>query len=226
MAQQDRIIEETANKRNELESYVYDMRNHLCDRLRDYISEADKTAFEAKLQETEDWLYTDEGFDSTKKVYVAKLKELTDLGEPIEFRLKQSTERPAAKSELLALVEDYKRLANTSDEAYAHWTDEDREVLRKNAADAESWIYDELSKQEALDQTKPPVLTASSIRQKAATLRDTCRAVLLKPKPKPEPTPAPEPAKTETDPNAQQHHDVPQDTEKESNDAETKMDLD
>lgn len=39
-------------------------------------------------------LYSDEGFDSTKSVYTAKLKELTDLGEPVENRLYEEKNRP------------------------------------------------------------------------------------------------------------------------------------
>lgn len=38
-------------------------------------------------------LYSDEGFDSSKSVYTAKLKELTDLGEPIEKRMYEATNR-------------------------------------------------------------------------------------------------------------------------------------
>ena len=38
-------------------------------------------------------LYTDEGFDSTKSVYTAKLKELTDLGNPVEARLYETNNR-------------------------------------------------------------------------------------------------------------------------------------
>lgn len=38
-------------------------------------------------------LYSDEGFDSTKSVYTAKLKELTDLGEPVENRMWETNHR-------------------------------------------------------------------------------------------------------------------------------------
>lgn len=38
-------------------------------------------------------LYSDEGFDSTKSVYTAKLKELTDLGNPVESRFYEANNR-------------------------------------------------------------------------------------------------------------------------------------
>lgn len=49
--------------------------SQLSDKLHEYITESEREAFLAKLQEVEDWLYED-GEDETKGVYVAKLEEL------------------------------------------------------------------------------------------------------------------------------------------------------
>ena len=46
-------------------------------------------------------LYSDEGFDSSKSVYTAKLKELTDLGNPVESRLYETNHRQVSLSCLL-----------------------------------------------------------------------------------------------------------------------------
>ncbi|CAN0878270.1 Heat shock 70 kDa protein 14 [Linum grandiflorum] len=75
MALQDRVMEETKDKKNAVEAYVYDMRNKLGDKLQDFVAEPDKEEFLSKLQLVEDWLYED-GEDETKGVYVAKLEEL------------------------------------------------------------------------------------------------------------------------------------------------------
>ena len=48
-----------------------------------------------QLSTTEDWLY-DEGEDQAKKVYVARLDELKKVGNPVEERQTESTNRPAA----------------------------------------------------------------------------------------------------------------------------------
>jgi len=221
MGQQDRIIEETANKRNELESYIYDMRNQLCDQLKDFISSEDKQAFESQLQDSEDWLYSDEGFESSKSIYISKLKALADLGKPIKFRLSESTNRPAAQAELLALTEEYKRLANNTDEKYEHWNDEDRENIRKAASIAESWLYDELPKQSELSSAQDPILTSDMIRAKMKTMRDTCLPIINKPKPKVEEPPKSDPVKTESDPTSEGNVDM----EAENKDANA-MDLD
>lgn len=106
MALQDRVMEETKDKKNAVESYVYDMRNKvvcfyyvhgmfcgfsflfsfvyrlkifLClqlnDKYQEFVTEPEREAFIARLQEVEDWLYED-GEDETKGVYIAKLEEL------------------------------------------------------------------------------------------------------------------------------------------------------
>lgn len=194
MAQQDRIIEETFNKRNELESFVYEMRNQLSDKLADYITSEDKAKLEDDLTEAEDWLYSDEGFDSTKSVYQTKLDGLRKLTKPVEFRLTESTERGNATAELTSVLEDYKRMANSGDAAYEHWTQEEKEKLRKACIDAETWLFEELAKQGNLPATAEPVLTSTAIRSKIVAVRAVALPIVTKPKPMPKvevPTPEP-----------------------------------
>ncbi|CAN1836434.1 Heat shock 70 kDa protein 14 [Linum perenne] len=75
MALQDRVMEETKDKKNAVEAYVYEMRNKLCDKFQEFVTEPEKEEFLSKLQVVEDWLYED-GEDETKGVYIAKLEEL------------------------------------------------------------------------------------------------------------------------------------------------------
>jgi heat shock protein 4 len=85
MAASDRLAVETADRKNAVEAYVYDMRNKINETLSAFATEADKEAFEKLLNATEDWLYG-EGEDATKSVYVKKLEELQALGNPIVKR--------------------------------------------------------------------------------------------------------------------------------------------
>ncbi|CCI46709.1 unnamed protein product [Albugo candida] len=185
MAHQDRIIEETCNKRNELESFVYEMRNQISDRLRDFITEEEKAKLESSLAEAEEWLYTDEGFDSVKSVYQTKLDGLRKLSAPIEFRANESTERANATAEIQNILEDYKRMSNSTDEQYAHWSTDEREKLRGTCKEAESWLFDSLAKQNELNQTQTPVLTSAAIRSKTVAVRAAALPIVTKPKPEP-----------------------------------------
>jgi heat shock protein 4 len=47
------------------------------------------------LSATEEWLYTEEGEDATKSVYVGKLEELEKFGKPITHRFREADERPS-----------------------------------------------------------------------------------------------------------------------------------
>merc|ERR1712146_648769 len=75
MAQQDRIIQETADARNALESYIYEMRDKISDYgvYKEFASEAEKEKINKDLEEAENWVY-DEGFDCAKSIYEQRLK--------------------------------------------------------------------------------------------------------------------------------------------------------
>jgi heat shock protein 4 len=219
MAQQDRIIEETFNKRNELESYVYEMRNQIYDKYNDFITSDEKNKLENQLNEVEEWLYTDEGFDSTKSVYQVKLDELRKITNPVEFRQAESTERGVATSELQSVLEEYKRMVNSADDAYSHWTPEEREKLKKTCTDAEAWLFDELAKQNELKPTQAPVLTSAAIRAKVVAVRAVALPIVTKPKPLPKvEVPKEEPKSPEKKDDAKES--------KEDKDSGDKMDLD
>ncbi|KAE9024038.1 Heat shock protein 14 [Phytophthora rubi] len=202
MAQQDRVIEETFNKRNELESFVYEMRNQITDKLAGFITSEEKSNLEAKLMETEDWLYTDEGFDSTKSVYQQKLDDLRKLSAPVEFRLTESTERAVAQAELTAVLEEYKRMVNSGDDAYSHWTEEEKTKLRQTCVDAETWLFDGLTKQADVGPTDAPAITSAAIRSKIVAVRAVALPITTKPKPLPkvEAPAAPEATESESAP--------------------------
>ncbi|KAL5712542.1 hypothetical protein ACHQM5_014704 [Ranunculus cassubicifolius] len=75
MALQDSVMEETKDKKNAVEAYVYETRNKLNDKYFEFVTQTEREELITKLQEVEDWLYED-GEDETKGVYIAKLEEL------------------------------------------------------------------------------------------------------------------------------------------------------
>ena len=86
MAQQDRLIKETDDARNDLETFVYSMRDAIGMSLKEYVSEDESAAFGALLAAEEEWLYTDEGYDSVKKVFVERLSKLQGEGNKFKNR--------------------------------------------------------------------------------------------------------------------------------------------
>ncbi|OAA54804.1 heat shock protein hsp88 [Niveomyces insectorum RCEF 264] len=85
MAEHDKLVADTEEKKNELETYIYELRNKLDDQYAPFASDEEKEKLRAKLDASEDWLY-DEGADVTIAVYKAKREEISFLAGPIVQR--------------------------------------------------------------------------------------------------------------------------------------------
>ncbi|KAI9784677.1 MAG: adenyl-nucleotide exchange factor sse1 [Candelina submexicana] len=85
MFMEDKLVADTEDKKNELESYIYELRSKIDDQYSEFASEDEKTKLKEKLEQSEDWLY-DEGEDATKAVYVAKMDEIRFVAGPIVQR--------------------------------------------------------------------------------------------------------------------------------------------
>lgn len=190
MANEDRLITETADKRNELESYIYTMRDKLIGEYKKFASDEEVTTLNSGLQETEDWLYGD-GFDSVKSEYKKKLDDLKVTGDKIEFRSIESEKRADAIEGLKKQIEMCKTFASNRDEMYSHITDDERGRVTAEVKSAEDWIYEMLGKQADLPDCADPVLTCASIQSKRNSLFTVTNPIMTKRKPKPEPKPVP-----------------------------------
>lgn len=188
MSNADRIVGQTADARNELESYIYDMRDKIVSesQLASFCTEGERTTFSAMLEQYENWLY-EEGFDATKSVYNKKLDELKKLGNPISNREYEARTRPNAMSQLQKSIEKYTTWLNTSsgDAMYAHITVEEFASCSEMVDKASAWMYDMLDKQGGLAANVDPVITAEQIYGKSKELNDHVSPIMNKPIPKP-----------------------------------------
>nr|XP_045087500.1 heat shock 70 kDa protein 15-like [Aegilops tauschii subsp. strangulata] len=75
LAYQDKLVMRTKERKNALESYVYDTRNKLSERYQIFATDSEREEISVNLQQTEEWLY-EEGDDETEAVYTSKLEEL------------------------------------------------------------------------------------------------------------------------------------------------------
>lgn len=188
MANQDRIVRETADMRNELESYIYDMRDKIVSesQLAPFGTQAEKDAFDKLQTATENWLYED-GFDATKSVYAAKLAELKKVGGPIEARAAEAEGRATAIAAIQKNIEKYKTwLADAQgNDKFAHISDEEFDKCHKACDSTSSWVYDMLDKQGSMAQNVDPAFTIAQVNAKSQELTNTCGPIMNKPAPKP-----------------------------------------
>ncbi|KAL7140085.1 hypothetical protein ABFS83_09G097400 [Erythranthe nasuta] len=199
MALQDRVMEETKDKKNAVEAYVYEMRNKLNDKYHEFVTESDKEQLISRLQEVEDWLYED-GEDETKGVYVAKLDELKKQGDPIEFRFKEHTERGSVVDQLAYCISSYRDAVVSNDPKFDHIDVAEKQKVLNECVEAEAWLREKKQHQDTLPKYATPVLLSADVRKKAEALDRVCRPVMMKPKPAVKPaTPeaAPSPASSQ-----------------------------
>ncbi|KAL5226720.1 hypothetical protein ABZP36_014985 [Zizania latifolia] len=196
MALQDRVMEETKDKKNAVEAYVYDMRNKLYDKYNDFVTAEEKELFIAMLQEVEDWLYED-GEDETKGVYVAKLEELKKVGDPVEGRYKEWMDRGPAVDQLGYCINSFREAALSNDPKFNHIDVEEKQKVINECSEAEAWLREKRQQQDALPKHANPVLLSSDIKKKAETVDRFCKPIMMKPKPAPTPqTPSTPPTET------------------------------
>jgi len=103
MIAEDKLVAETEDKKNELESEIYAMRGKIDEPYEsngysDFASEEEKEKVREKCTQLEDWLY-DDGDDASKAQYVAKLEELRASAGPIiqRFNDKRQEEEEARR---------------------------------------------------------------------------------------------------------------------------------
>ncbi|KAA0059287.1 hypothetical protein IC582_002560 [Cucumis melo] len=196
MALQDRVMEETKEKKNAVEAYVYEMRNKLHDKYQDFVTESQREELSGKLQEVEDWLYED-GEDETKGVYIAKLEELKKQGDPIEERYKEHMERGSVIDQLVYCINSYREAAMSADAKFDHIDISEKQKVLNECVEAEAWLREKKQHQDSLPKHATPALYSADVRKKAEALDRFCRPIMTKPKPAAPETPPPAPQGSE-----------------------------
>ncbi|KMZ56466.1 Heat shock 70 kDa protein 14 [Zostera marina] len=184
MAFQDRVMEETKDKKNAVEAYVYDMRNKLINKYHDFVTENERESFTKKLQEVEDWLYED-GEDESKGVYIAKLEELKKQGDPIDERYKESFEREPVANQLLNCIRGYREAALSNDGRFDHINIADKEKVVNECIQTETWLNEKKQQQSILPKSGQPVLLTADMKMKIEFIDRFCKPIMTKPKPAP-----------------------------------------
>ncbi len=180
----DRLAIETAEKKNAVESYVYDMRNKLTDSLSEFATESEKSTLLNLFGQTEDWLYG-EGADATKSVYIKKLEELKAIGDPIVKRKYEHENRYEALSAIKNAVEQFRMTATSADPKYEHITKEERDKVLQECTNVEKWVTENVMKQEKTPKYVNPVISVADITKKHQELTKLGNTILNRPKPAP-----------------------------------------
>ncbi|KAL6053180.1 hypothetical protein STEG23_025356 [Scotinomys teguina] len=189
MIMQDKLEKERNDAKNAVEEYVYEMRDKLSGEYEKFVSEDDRNSFTLKLEDTENWLYED-GEDQPKQVYVDKLAELKNLGQPIKTRFQESEERPKLFEELGKQIQQYMKVISSfknKEDQYEHLDAADMTKVEKSTNEAMEWMNNKLNLQNKQSPTLDPVVKTKEIEAKIKELTSICNPIISKPKPKVEP---------------------------------------
>ncbi|KAH0766687.1 hypothetical protein KY285_002558 [Solanum tuberosum] len=92
-AEEDRKVKEKVDAQNKLETYIYNMKNTINDKLAEKIDSDDKKKIENALKEATEWL--DDNQNAEKEDYDEKMKDLEDVCNPV---IKKVYEKSGASS--------------------------------------------------------------------------------------------------------------------------------
>ncbi|XP_068638736.1 heat shock 70 kDa protein 16-like [Aristolochia californica] len=170
LAYQDRMMEQTKDKRNALEAFIYETRNKLFDIYGSFCTDVEKEEISKSLLETEEWLY-DDGDDESEMVYTSKLEQLKKIVDPVENRFKDEEARHHVTKLLLNRIVDYR----TSVKSMANC---DRDAVINECKKAEQWLREKMHLQDALPKNCDPVVWSSEIKKRMEVLDATCRLLM------------------------------------------------
>ncbi|KAG0478151.1 hypothetical protein HPP92_012870 [Vanilla planifolia] len=173
LAYQDKLMEQTKDRKNALEAYVYEVRNKLFERYKSFASVEEREGISHSLQQTEEWLYED-GDDETEKVYTSKLDELKKLVDPIENRCKDEETRAEATRELLNCMVEHRMAAKSLG---AH----EQVAVLNECNRAEQWLREKSLLQDGLPKNVDPVLWSHDINKRRDALDMACRNITRMP---------------------------------------------
>lgn len=129
-------------------------------------------------------MYSEEGEDATKSVYVGKLDELKVLGDPISSRYKESEERSKTVAQLREAINLYMSQATSEDDKYSHIDTKDKQAVVEKCATVQKWLEDQIVRQSERAKNVNPVLTSAEILKKKDEIIYFATPILTKPKPK------------------------------------------
>jgi heat shock protein 4 len=184
-----REIIETDEMRNELEGYVFNMRDKIAEsgEYGQFIAVRDREHFMTELQKAEDWLY--DTFDGTKAQYGDKLSSLKACGDPVAWRFNEHNMRNDWINAVAGTITNYRQAAESGGEKYGHIDPQKLATISQKCNEVQKWLEEKKATQAGLSKTQEPVLLCADMEQQNQQLAKFANDILTEPKPAPPPPP-------------------------------------
>ncbi|KAJ8532039.1 hypothetical protein K7X08_011962 [Anisodus acutangulus] len=186
----------TAELKNSLEGYIYDTRDKLeSEDFAKISTSQERQSFIEKLDEVQEWLYTD-GEDASAAQFQEHLDKLKAIGDPIFFRRNELTARPAASDHARKYLNEVQQIVRGW-ETNKSWLPKGKidEVLNE-AEKVKNWLNQKEAEQKNTPGYEKSAFTSEEVYVKVFDLQDKVNKVNKIPKPKPK---IEKPVKNETE---------------------------
>ncbi|CAK9136008.1 unnamed protein product [Ilex paraguariensis] len=189
----------TAELKNNLEGYIYATREKLetSEEFEKISSSQERQSFIEKLDEVQDWLYTD-GEDASATEFQERLDMLNAIGDPIFFRYNELTSRPAASEHARRYLGELLQIVNGWEKNKSWLPGERIDEVLSDAEKVKNWLDVKEDEQKKTPGFSTPAFTSEEIYGKIFDLQDKVSSVDRIPKPKPK---VEKPTKNETESN-------------------------
>merc|ERR1740139_878652 len=144
LAEIDRERQKLEGIKNQVESYMYYIKNKLIDdedAINSVTTQDQRDAVSKLSADAEEWLYED-GYDADYATFSDKFAEISTPMEEIVHRVKESVDRPKAIADLKSKLEKVEKLLIQWEETMPQITDEEKSDVREKSANITSWAVE------------------------------------------------------------------------------------
>jgi len=139
MKNHDSFVNETYEKKNLFESYIYNCRRNCGEKYLTYSTPDICQNLLSQLTEAEEWLY-EAGNSAQKSAYTSRLEVFKKVTDPIDKRIYENEVVPELFTRFKEGIEYYEKLAASTDPKYEHITEEERAPIVKLVNDGKVWL--------------------------------------------------------------------------------------
>lgn len=174
---------------NDLEAYIYKIKNRLVDEeesLKAISTSEQRQAVIDVANTAEEWLY-DDGRDATVTQYQGKMKEISDLANAIFLRFSEVEKRESVIKKVTTSLTDIKNTVTEkwTTETKPQITEEEKASLLTAVQKVEAWIEEKAELQLAKSPFEAPVFLSSEVLSQLKPVMLIYDKLVKKPKPAP-----------------------------------------
>ena len=174
---------------NELEAYIYRVKNRLSDEetaIASVSNAEQRSEVERVNREAEEWLEEANSHTTTVTEYISRLRSIKDKAEPVFHRLSETVDRPRAVKKLQDALAAVREKVAAWPEKLPQVTEKETQEVLDAIAKVDEWVEFKLEKQLATAASETPAFDSKEVPLQLKPVQVIFDRLSRKPKPPPE----------------------------------------